>query len=159
MDREARTLLKSIIGLLERMSRCLKDLSADELNWRPPTASSNSLYVLGTHVLGNAEAWILGIALGRPIRRDRPAEFGAVGSDPATLIGKAIELGRTLTETVTPLAEALDQERDPSPELWGEGQPRRLTVRECLLHVIEHAAEHIGQMELTRDLIRAERSG
>jgi uncharacterized damage-inducible protein DinB len=159
MDREARVLLKSVIGLLERMSRCLTDLSSDELNWRPPIDGSNSLYVLGTHVLGNAEAWILGIALGRPIRRDRPAEFAAVGSDAAILIGAAIELGRTLTETVKPLAEALDQEREPSSELWGEGQPRKVTVRECLLHVIEHAAEHVGQMELTRDLMRAERGG
>ncbi|MDP9238575.1 MAG: DUF664 domain-containing protein [Chloroflexota bacterium] len=41
----------------------------------------------------------------------------------------------------------------PSAELWGEGAPHEITLRDALLHVIEHASLHLGHLELTRQLV------
>ena len=51
-----------------------------QLNWRPAIEGANSAYVIAAHTIGNARAFVLGIACGRDMGRDRPAEFRASGS-------------------------------------------------------------------------------
>lgn len=142
--------------LLDRLCVAIEGLDGVQLNWRPPAPDANSVYVIAAHVLGNAEAWVLGIACGQPIERDRPAEFAAAGTDAAPLIARARDLARRFEEALGALPpQALDEVRQPSPTLWGEGTPRPVTVREALMEVIEHAAIHIGQIHITRDLALA----
>jgi hypothetical protein len=50
--------------------------------------------------------------------------------------------------------ERLEARVVPSKELWGEHEPREITVRRAILQVIEHASLHIGHIELTRDWVR-----
>ena len=131
----------------------LKPLNDEELNQRPDVPGANSEYVIATHVLGNARAWILGIACGQPLNRDRPAEFASSGNYES--LGKAAQ---TLsTEIDAALAEldpaTLDDRFVPARELWGEGEPHEIARREAFAHVIEHAAMHLGQIQLTRDLL------
>ena len=49
----------------------------------------------------------------------------------------------------------LEQQREPSQSLWGEGAPRPVTVRAALMHAIEHAATHLGHIDIVRDLALA----
>ena len=145
---------------LERLCGAIEGLSEAQLNWRPPAPESNSIYVIATHILGNAEAWVLGIACGQPIERDRPAEFRAAGTDAAPIIARARDLSRRIDEALRDLSpESLDELREPRQRLWGAGTAEPVTGREALMHVIEHASIHLGQIDVTRDLALANAKG
>jgi uncharacterized damage-inducible protein DinB len=153
MEDEVQTLSDHIQSQLSRVCECLEGLSEAQLNWRPPVAGANSAYVLAAHTMGNARAWVLGIACGRPIERDRPAEFRASGRDAAELVAGAERLSREIEVALAAMAPSdLDRRLLPSPALWGEGEPSEISVREALLHVVEHASLHLGQLQITRDL-------
>jgi hypothetical protein len=140
-----------ISSSLDRLVACLDGLGADELNWRPSAPAANSLYALAIHTLGNAEENILETLGGQAVGRDRETEFAASGDSFAGVAARWRELRERLAQTPTDL---------PSGALEAEyPHPRRGTVtgRAILIVVARHAAEHLGQAELTRDLLRASR--
>jgi hypothetical protein len=138
---------------LERAVACLDGLTESQLNWRPAIDGANSAYALAAHTLGNARAWVLGIACGRDIGRDRPAEFRATGADMARLRDDLARLSREIAEALAALDPAqLDRRLVPAQELWGESAPREISVRDALMQVIEHASLHVGHLQVTRDL-------
>lgn len=140
-----------IAGSLDRLVALLDGLSADELDWRPPAPEANSLYTLAIHTLGNAEENLLETLGGQPIGRDRAREFAARG-DSATVAARWAALRPRLAEMLATLpVGALDATHR---------HPRRgvLIGRDILIVVARHAAEHLGQAELTRDLLRAARA-
>ena len=152
MDVEIEAYSLQIQSLLERICACLEGLSETLLNWRPPADEANSAYVIAAHTLGNARTWVLGIACGQPIGRDRPAEFRAAGSY-AELATATRELSAEIEAALVALApSALDRRFVPSQELWGEGEPYEISVRQALIEVVEHAFIHLGQLHITRDL-------
>ncbi len=157
VDAEIKTYSTQIRSLLERVCACLEPSDEAQLNEQPPLPGANSPYVIAAHVAGNARAWVLGIACGRPLRRDRPAEFASSGSHAEI----SAEIGRLMHEIGGALAaldpKELDRRLLPAQELWGEGKASEISVREALLHVIEHASIHLGQLQVTRDLLLAER--
>ena len=96
---------------------------------------------------------MLGIACGQPMGRDRPAEFRASGRDAVALVAGAATLSKEIDAALSALAPAdLDRRLVPSAVLWGEGEPQEISVRDALVHVVEHAALHLGQLQITRDL-------
>ncbi len=153
MDAEIELYLTELQRLLARLGRCLDGLGEAELNWRPPAVDTNSVYVIATHILGNAEAWVLGTICGQAVHRDRDAEFRVSSPDPESLISRASRLSEdfaTALRNVPPTA--LDEKRQPAPPLLGIGPADELTVREALMRVLVHGLMHVGQMEITRDL-------
>jgi hypothetical protein len=91
----------------------------------------------------------LGTLCGQAVDRDRDGEFAARGDNSAHLDARWRDLRARLEAGLTELpAGALDTTYT---------HPRRgiLTRREILIVVARHAAEHLGQAELTRDLLRA----
>lgn len=140
-----------IAGSLDRLVGCLDGLDAEALNWYPPAPGANSLYTLAMHTLGNAEENILETLCGLPVGRDRAGEFAARGDDPATVVARWHDLRARLAAALEALPPgALDTPCQ---------HPRRgpVTGRDILIVVARHAAEHLGQAELTRDLLRAAR--
>lgn len=159
MDAEIVSLSRQVRSILERVCACLDGLSEEQLNWRPPIDGANSLYVIATHTLGNARAFILGIACGQPLERDRPAEFRASGGDAAALTAQARRLSDDIEAALAGLRPSeLDRRLLPPQSLWGEGEPEEISVREAVLHVVEHASIHLGQLQITRDLALRESS-
>ena len=153
MDAETESLSRQIRSILERVSACLEGLSEAQLNWRPPIDGGNSVYVIAAHTLGNARAFVLGIACGRPLERDRPAEFRASGRDSADLMAQAQRLSDDMEAALAGLSPSvLDRRLLPPQSLWGEGEAQEISVREAILHVVEHASIHLGQLQITRDL-------
>ena len=155
MSSEIDIYTKELRRLFDILREALDGLSEQELNWHPPLAEANSSYAIATHTLGNARAWILGICCGQPIERDRPAEFRALGRDASPIVDNA----RTLLEEIelslrALVPESLDDLREPRQQLWGAGTAQPVTGREAILHVISHAAEHIGHIGITRDLAK-----
>jgi hypothetical protein len=153
MNAEIETLSRQVRSILSRVCGCLEALSEAQLNWRPPVDGANSAYVIATHTLGNARAWILGIACGRPMERDRPAEFRASGRDASALVADARRLSDEIETALSALSPSdLDRRLVPPKSLWGEGEPLEISVRQAILHVVEHASLHLGELLLTREL-------
>jgi uncharacterized damage-inducible protein DinB len=133
--REARALaLKNLDGL-----------TADALNWHPLPDETNSLYALAVHLLGAERRW-LHLEVGqRKVERDREAEFRARGDELAPL--------RSMYDAVASESEEILALLDESAMNALRGKaPDEHSVRWCILHVIEHYSEHLGQMRLTRQL-------
>ena len=149
-NREIASFHRFITGSLDRLVMLVGELDEAGLNWRPPASNTNSLYALATHTLGNAEENILQTLCGRRVSREREAEFAARGAS-AAVAERWRALRADLTEAMAALTSA-DLDREIA-------HPRRgaLTGREALLVVARHAAEHLGQAELTRDLLLATR--
>ena len=138
-----------IASSLDRLVGCLDGLSKAQLNWRPDAPGANSLYALATHTLGNAEENLLQTLVGQPVVRDRDGEFAAQGASAQALVARWATVRAVLAARLADLpAGALDV---------AYTHPRRGTItgREILIVVARHAAEHLGQAELTRDLLRA----
>jgi hypothetical protein len=145
-NREIASFHHFITGSLDRLVTLVGELDEAGLNWRPPAPNANSLFALATHTLGNAEENILQTLCDQSGSRRRDEEFASRG-DSAAIVERWRMLRADLTAAMAALTPAdLDDERS---------HPRRgaLTGREVLLVVARHAAEHLGQAELTRDLL------
>lgn len=139
--------------LLDKVCDAIDGLNEAQLNWAPPAPETNSAYVIARHAFGNAEAWVLGIACGQPVERDRDAEFRAAGPDAAPLIDLARKLSQRIGDALAALPPAaLDEPRDPPASLRGVGPAQPLTARQALMIAIDHAATHVGEIQLTRAL-------
>ena len=152
MNAEIATYRDYIRKQIADIEEALKGLTVEQLNQRPDVPGANSGYVIATHVLGNARAWVLGIACGQSLRRDRPAEFASRGTYEG-LGTAACALSGEIDEALAALdPSALDDRFVPPQELWGEGEPYEMARREALAHVLVHASMHLGQIHITRDL-------
>jgi uncharacterized damage-inducible protein DinB len=132
----------------------LQDLSDKELNCPLTLPETNTLFALATHLVGAGEFWVLVVAGGRIIPRDRSAEFRASGA----LADLAVRYERWLAgmhEVLDALApDQMEQRIDvnrfrSSPAAAAE----EVSLREALLHAVEHSALHLGQIQLTRQLL------
>ena len=145
-NREVETFWRYIVGSVEHILACMDGLAADDLNWQP-LENANSLYVLATHTMGNVEKNLLDVLCGQPVERQREAEFMARGSSVEPIQRRWHELQERVSSSLAQLPPAeLDRERE---------HPHRgqITGREVLIVVARHAAEHMGQAEMTRDLL------
>ena len=116
------------------------------LNWAPTNDETNSLFVLGTHVIGSEHGWIFEILGNGAQTRNRAAEFSAQGNSIEKL---RAEYERVAAETKQVLSALTDEDLKTTRYRESHGE---MTVRWILLHVIEHSSEHLGQMELTKQL-------
>lgn len=143
---QAIQLWRYISGSIEQILKCLDGLSSRDLNWCP-IESANSLYVLATHVLGNVEENIIETLYGQKVNRNRENEFKASGDSIEPILSKWSDIQIRVTDCIENLSsENLTSRRK---------HPRRgeLAGWEILIIVARHAAEHMGQAKLTRDML------
>ena len=127
----------------------IRSLSAEALNWHPIEGTgdnaTNSLAVLVVHVAGAQHFWI-GESVGKmPATRDRNAEFAYVADSPAGPLAMLEQVGLETRQVLSGLS---------ATDLDGSRQVRDKTVpvRWSIIHVIDHAALHLGHMQLTYQL-------
>lgn len=149
--------------VIERIGRDilakLGELSDEQLNQPLPIADANTVFAIATHAVGMGEFWVLTLIGNRPSRRNRAAEFQAVGDGlPLRLryqqwIADVHALLDELPDT------AMGRVVEPPVEFRSTGglQDGPLTVRDCLYHVVEHTATHLGHIQLSADLLQAKR--
>ena len=144
-------LLASVDRAFDGMLAVVEQLGDELVNRRPEVEGANTPYVLVTHCVGVVEFWVGGGVAGRPVERDREAEFHATGSVPDLvaqvrrararlhddLVGVDPSDGRAATGPATG-----DRSLDPE-----QGR--------VLLHVLVEVAQHLGQLEVTRDVLLA----
>jgi hypothetical protein len=146
---EATSFWRYISSSLDRLVELSQTINPSGLHWTPPAPDTNSIAVLVVHTLGNAEENILQTLCGEPLKRDRSGEFAIQATTAEELIGRWRDLRPRLESALS---------RITPDDLNGDKQhPRRDSIpgREVLIVVARHAAEHLGQAELTRDLWNA----
>jgi hypothetical protein len=140
--------------ILDQACASLAGLTAVQLNWRPVShGTPNSAWAIAVHLLVSTRVYALGFGCGRPVERDRSTEFTGAGAHADEVIRQLRQLGQELDDTLAGSAPAaLDERLLPPQELWGTGSPREVSRREALAESIRHAAIHLGELRLTRDL-------
>jgi hypothetical protein len=136
---------------LDDMGAIVTELGDDLANRRPDLPGANSPYAILTHCCGVMEGWGGEVIANRPIRRDRPAEFRATGS-VADLLAKVAESKAQLRHDV--VAAQWISPPDGPVDADDAAVPLGQTQGGVLLHIFEELAQHLGQMEVTRDLLR-----
>lgn len=136
---------------LDAMVRIVSELGDDLANRRLDVPGANSPFAILTHCLGVMEYWGGEIVAGRAIVRDRSAEFRATGS-VADLAHRAERARRQLRADIA----AIDPFGPPrgSPRAMDSTLPLARTQGGALLHIYEELAQHRGQLEITRDVLR-----
>lgn len=125
--------------LQSRIDDCLRRLGYEQI-WRRGSEAENAVGNLVLHLCGNLRQWIGSAVAGLPDVRDRDGEFAARGGVEPD------ELRRRLAAAISEAAgtiRGLDPERLLNPV---EVQHYQLTVLEAVYHVVEHFAQHTGQI-------------
>jgi uncharacterized damage-inducible protein DinB len=142
------TYLRYCDEALVAMRDIVVDLGDDLANRRPDLPGANSPFAIVTHCLGVCGRWASTVNLGEVIPRDRDAEFTATGrvDDLAADTDRLREAFAGWVAAARPGMPPVN----PPPD---DDAPT--TQGEVLLHVYEELAQHRGQLEVTRDLLRS----
>jgi uncharacterized damage-inducible protein DinB len=135
-----------------RIRECVAKLN-DEQVWMRHGDHENAVGNLLLHLSGNMRQWIIAGIGGLPDTRVRDQEFATRGQM------KRDELMLKLDSTV---AEAVAVLKAVSPErLLETYQPQkyRVTIMEGIYHVVEHFAEHTGQIMFATKLLTGQDLG
>jgi uncharacterized damage-inducible protein DinB len=126
--------------------KALDGLPPEALDW-VPGKDMNTISVLVFHLTGAERFWIGDIAAQESSDRNRDSEFKVKGLGTDALkkrLDNALAYAKTALEKFT--LQDLELQRG-SPQTDHE-----FTVGWALLHALEHATEHKGQIQLTRQL-------
>ena len=124
---------------LPRIQHCLNELSDDEIWWRAHE-TDNSVGNLILHLSGNVQQWIISGIGGAHDARDRPKGFSERGPISKTELLKKLEA--TLHE-----ADRVLEQFDLSKLLEVRHiQKYDITCLDAISHVVEHFAQHLGQI-------------
>lgn len=151
MDPLTETWLWYVDQALGEMTAIVTGLGDELASSRPDLPGANSPYAIVSHCCGVLEAWGGESVAGRRIQRDRPAEFVATGA-VADLVTK---VAAARAQLVTDLAAV-----DWAAPLRGPVDPQDVDLPMgrsqggVLLHIYEEMAQHLGQLEITRDVLR-----
>ena len=139
---------RAVDGMIE----ILRDLGDELASTRPDLPGANSPYAILTHCLGVMNYWAGHTVAGRDVERDRDAEFRAAGSVD-TLIQACAAAKRQFAADLAVAEPAQPLRRPPENTTWAGRELENQGG--ALLHVLEEVAQHHGQAELTRDLLRS----
>jgi uncharacterized damage-inducible protein DinB len=124
----------------------LEGLQPAALDWTPGP-DMNSISVLVFHLTGAERYWIGDVAAQDPAERDRDAEF-KVHDEEMDILKK--RLGDNLEYARNKLNEFTIQDLETTRISARDGH--NFTVAWALLHALEHATLHLGQIQITRQL-------
>jgi hypothetical protein len=154
-----------VITVAEYLGHCDRALDAyaevvirlgdDLVNARLDVPGSNSAFALVAHITGMAARWGRTVNRGIHVPRDRDAEFAATGTVEEAL--GLIEQTRAGLHEDAHAASLGEEPVDPARE--EDGSMSYATQGDALLHVYEELRQHLGQLEVTRDVLLAGRAG
>jgi hypothetical protein len=135
---------------LDGMVEIVTELGDDLANRRPDLLGANSPYAVLTHCLGVMEYGGGEVVAGRQIERDRDAEFRATGP-VADLVARTRRARQQLESDLANLEPFAPPRASPSEY----SDPTTTTQGGALIHIVEELAQHRGQVEGCRDVLRA----
>lgn len=126
----------------------LAELTDDDVNW-VPMPGANCIATLVTHLLGS-ESESVSVAAGWDGQRDREAEFTS-GATTLDDLHRLLDAADMSLATASPELEARLWQRQSLPTLPNDEVRPSIT---WLMGNYGHAREHLGHLQLTRDLRR-----
>jgi hypothetical protein len=135
---------------LGSLSSILTGLGDELANQRPALPGANSPYVIVSHCLGVMEQWGGESIAGRDVERDRPAEFVATGRVD-DLVGRVAAAREQLARDLALMDPLAAPRHPPDPE--DVDLPVGRSQGGVALHIYEELSQHLGQLELTRDIL------
>ncbi|WP_312294782.1 mycothiol transferase [Dermacoccus nishinomiyaensis] len=152
---EKDVILAYVLAKFDAIVTIVRDMDDATANATLPVAGSNSPYALLTHCLGAMRRWSSTVNLRGTVPRDRDAEFTATGP-VSTLVERAARERQAFIDDVA--ATDLDALPVAPPADRVDAPARSYQVTDCravLLHVVEELAQHLGHLEITRDVLLA----
>lgn len=122
-----------------QINACLDVLSDEEIWWRP-NEQANAVANLVIHLCWSNRYYLEEAIAGRPIARNRDAEFAARGG-----YSKA-QLRETWDEAVQAVSSVLAGIRPEQMTETTDRTGKQTTFGQILLHVTHHNATHMGQI-------------
>jgi Protein of unknown function (DUF664) len=141
---------------LDEMVRIVRELGDEVASTRPDLPGANSPYAILTHCLGVMEFWGGYMVADRAIERDRDAEFRAAGRVD-DLVERAATARRRLAADIAAGDPSAPPRHDPVFDA-DAGTPIATSQAGVLLHVLRELTQHLGQMEVSRDVLLAGRA-
>ena len=136
--------------VFDGMDAVLTDLDDASINTTPVPGTVNPVFALVTHVHGMACYWGGSVIAGERNPRDRAAEFRATG----TVAEAAALLADLRTRLPGWVAIAASGEvRDPHAPGTSRTDAAEVSAAWILQHILHECAQHLGHMEICRDLI------
>lgn len=140
-------IVERLDDLFNEMKKAIKGLPLAALDWVPGD-DMNSLGLLVVHTCGATRYWAIAMSAEQPVERSREAEFQSQGNDEATLVAlldSTLADVRAALETLT--LDSLVREVVSEPH-----RGRSFRVSWSLMHTLEHAAQHVGHAQITRQM-------
>ena len=139
MDDFLRVSIHQLRTRVRRIEACLEQLTDDQI-WTRRHEVENAVGNLVLHLCGNIRQWIVGGVGGQSVNRDRDAEFAQ--REPLS----AVELTSRLRSVAREAEVVLDRLALADLPKVRRIQGYEVTVLHAVYHVIEHLAEHCGQV-------------
>lgn len=137
---------------MDRIEKCVARLGEDQI-WSREHESENAVGNLLLHLAGNLRQWIIAGVGATPDTRDRDSEFNArSGPGKSDLVGNL----RAAVEEACKVIEPLTAERLAAVI---RVQKYDVSVLEAIYHVVEHFAQHTGQIIFATKLLTGEELG
>ena len=143
---------KNLEQLWSRIRDCLAKLSTDEI-WARGHENENAIGNLVLHLNGNVRQWIISGVGGAPDTRTRDAEFAARGG--VEIADLRERLDSTVREAVAVIGKVTPQRLTERVTI----QKYEVTVLEAIFHVVEHFAQHTGQIIFVTKMLTGEDLG
>jgi uncharacterized damage-inducible protein DinB len=142
-----------LLELSGRIEDCVGRLSAAQI-WTRGTENENAVGNLVLHLCGNVRQWIIGGVGGQLDNRDRDSEFAARGGlQPGELAAKLKATVAEAAEVIRKLPVERLSERKIIQKVYDT------TVMEAIYHVVEHFAQHTGQIVFATKLLTGQDLG
>lgn len=152
----AQALLDISAECFATMADILTVLGDDVANRRPDLPGANSCYAIVNHCIGMVDYWAGSFVAGQRIPRDRDSEFTAAGPVDE-LLDRLTALRQRFPAWVEVAVTEGIRDRDLAGSVRaGTTRAEALataTPEWVLLHILHDLAQHVGQLEITRDLL------
>jgi len=147
-----RTSAKNLGQLWSRIRDCLAKLSTDEI-WARGHENENAIGNLVLHLNGNVRQWIISGVGGAPDTRTRDAEFAARGGVEIAELRERLDA--TVREAIAVIGKVTPARMTDRVTI----QKYEVTVLEAIFHVVEHFAQHTGQIIFVTKMLTGEDLG
>ncbi|MSP14265.1 MAG: DUF664 domain-containing protein [Chloroflexi bacterium] len=127
----------------------IRDRPEAALNWRPNAPETNAIVNLALHSASAEIHWFKRVIVREEYPRHRDSEFTmrATNAEPAL---QQLDMAQREAERIL---GAMDEN---TINQMHERRGEQISTRWIILHVIEHYAEHLGQIHLTLSLWEAQ---
>jgi len=140
-------------GALEAIAQTVDEMSEGDLDIHLIETASSAAQ-LANHVVGAVRGYALGVGCGLDVERDRAAEFAAQGVPASELSAALRALADDIDAGMSSVDPAVFNEITvPEQSVFGAAPTREVSRREALVSSIRHAGEHLGHLQLTRDIL------